>query len=180
MKRLSLFFYNQSMSLTILKEPYSDEQLEFDELTGRYQLKLGFVKNEFDMTFKSDGVLKRRIKNNSKTVYHFLYMRSNSANYFVLDFLLRRTEEGRKFLLEILLEQMEADLETGYNDIAKQPAINFANGQVMNRDEIQRNLVSVATENLIYSSSKFFGFNAITQAVLPSQLFMIAQRNTKE
>lgn len=167
------------MSLTILKKPYDDESLEFNEETGRYQLTLAYVKKENDITFRSDGVLRKRIKNNSKLVYHFLYLRSNSANYFALDFLLQRTEEGRKFLLDVLSEQMEADLETGYNDIGKQPAINFASGQIINRDEIQRNIVSVTTENLIYESHKYFGFNAISQAVLPSQVFLIAQRNSK-
>ena len=52
-------------NLTILKNPYDDEVLVFNNDTGRYELTVEEVKKLFDvMTIKNDNVLKRRIKDN--------------------------------------------------------------------------------------------------------------------
>lgn len=165
------------MEFTILTEPYDDDSLTFNTETARYELTKQYCKDNFEITFKNDGVLSRRIKRNSRVVYYYLYLHSHSNNYSVVNFFLHRTEEGRKYLLNVLTEQMEADLETGYNDIGKQPAINFANGQVLDRNEIQRNIVSVDTENVIYNSAIYLGFNLISQATLPPVLFTFVRDN---
>lgn len=166
------------MNLTILTEPYDDENLKFNNDTGLYELTLAYVKSQFDDNFVNDGVLQKRISKNSRKIYNFINNHSHSGNLGVVRFCLNRTEEGRKFLLEILSEQMEADLESGFNDISNQPAINFASGQVIPREQLVLNQVSVDTEQLIYANGRYFGFNLISMALLPTTVFLAVQKAT--
>lgn len=164
------------MKLTIIRKPYDDEKLIFNQNSGRYELTVGYVKANFGNNFFNDEVLKKRIGKNSRKIYNFINSRSYSANLTAVSFCLNHTEEGRKFLLEVLAEQMEADLETGYNDISSQPAINFASGQVIPREQQILNQITVDTENLIYKSALYFGFDLVTLAPLPTMVYLAVQR----
>ena len=162
------------MNITKIK-PYSDETLTYNETTSQYELTMEYVKDNFEVTFKNDEVLKKRIKKNSRNIYRFIINRGHTANSEVIKFLLNKTEEGRRFLIEVLSTQMEADLASGYNDMGDTPAVNLNNGQVIDRAELIRNQVSVNTEELINNSASYFGISIIYQAPYPYGLFLIAQ-----
>lgn len=165
------FLYNVIMKLNVVS-PYNDSKLVFNKETNRYELSMEFVKNEFEITFRDDGVLEKRIKKNSRKIYNFIKYRSYTYNEPVIDFCLNQTEEGRKFLFDVLLEEMEADLESGYNDLSSQPAINFANGSDKNRHELAKNQVSVDAEQVIERNGAYFGFNLLIQTRFPPSVYV--------
>lgn len=164
-------------NLTIIT-PYSDDSLIYDQETGRYLLTLKYCKSEFDSNFKDDGVLEKRIKKNTRNVYSFIFSRVATVNKPVVDFLLRKTEEGRKFMLDILSAQMEADVESGYNDLTLYSPVNMMNGRVTPREEIQRNQVSVATEQIFNNSDDYLGIRINYLAPYPAWLFNFVRINS--
>lgn len=157
-------------NLTIIK-PYSDENLQFNENTGRYELTIEYCKNNFDSTFKNDQVLQSRIRLNTRVVYSYINFHVTSVNKGVVAFLLHRTQEGRDFLLELLSAQMYADIQTGYNDLLFQPAVNF-NGQDKDRNQIKQNSLCVAAEQIFETSDDYFGLRINYQGQFPTQVFI--------
>ena len=160
-------------NLTIINH-YDDDNLTFNEKTGRYELTIQYCKNNFDSTFKNDGVLTRRIKLNSQVVYNYIALHTATVNKPVVSFLLNKTQEGRDFLLEVLQAQMYADIQTGYNDLLFQPAINFQ-GQDKDRTQIRLNSLCVAAEQLFEESDKYFGVRISYQGQFPIPYFVFAR-----
>ena len=160
-------------NLTIIK-PYDDDNLKFNQNTGRYELTIQYCKDNFETTFKNDGVLQRRIRLNTQVVYTFINLRVTSVNKGVVAFLLHRTQEGRDFLLELLSAQMYADIQTGYNDLLFQPAVNF-NGADKDRTQIKLNSLCVAAEQVFDESDNYFGIRIGYQGQFPYQLFLLAR-----
>lgn len=159
------------------KQPYSDEFLIWNSQTKKYELSLQFVKSELgDVHFADDGVLEKRIKKNSRKIYNYIKYHSYSGNSYFIDVLLNKTQEGREFIKEVLLEQMEADNETGYNDLSSQPAINISNGQEISRESLQANQISVDTEQLIERNADWFGFNICIMTRFPPALQLYLTR----
>lgn len=148
-------------------QPYTDNFLKWNEATQRYELTLEFVKLAMDVNFANDSITERRIKQNTKVVYNFIKYRCYSGNSAYIDVLLNKTEEGRRFIKDVLLSQFEADNETAYNDLVKQPAIDVASGKEIDRDKLWANQVSVETEQIIDSSSSYFGFNIMISYPYP-------------
>lgn len=153
-----------------IKKPYDDQFLKFNEATKRYELTIEFVKNEFDSNFRDDKVLQRRIEKNSRKIYNYIKYHSYSGNSELINKLLNETEEGRLFLKAVLYEQMDADIETGFNDLSSQPAINVANGQIIDRPELQKNQISVDAEQIIDRNADYFGFNICVMTRFPLML----------
>ena len=147
--------------LTIIN-PYPDQTLEYNENTKQYQLKLSFCKEEYESNFNDDATLEKRIKRN------YLKNKTPNVNQPVVEFLLTRTEEGRNFIKDILVEQMYADVEYAYNDLGATPAINVTNGQIIDREEIKRNKLSVDAEEIANQSIAYFGFNIFYQGQFPT------------
>lgn len=167
------------MKITVVNEPYDDDKLVFNEKTGRYELALPHVKSQFDITFRDDGILQRRITKNSRKIYNVIYARSNSYNKGVIAFCLNRTKEGRRWLYDLLMEQIEADLETGFNDLSSQPAINYMNGRITPREEQIRNQITVDTEQVLDRSVDYFGINLMYQSMFPSYVFIYVANASK-
>ena len=159
-------------------QPYDDESLTYDPTTARYYLTQEYCKREFGANFRDDGVLTQRIRKNTRNVYSFIFSRVNTVNKPVVDFLLRRTEEGRKFMLAILTSQMDADSDSGYNDLTKISPVNMANGQVTPREEIKRNQVSVEAEQIFDNSDDYLGVRIGYLGAFPTWLFMFARNNS--
>lgn len=157
-------------ALTKIK-PYSNEQLQWDEDSHKYYLTVEYCKNNFDITYSDDEVLKRRIKKNSRKVYGWIKYHVNGYNRPVVENVLNGTQEGRDFILEMLSIQMEADIETGFNDLSETPAVNVANGQIIDRNELWRNQICVDAEQLFDSSETYFGFRLGYQAKYPYAFF---------
>ena len=157
--------------------PYDDNSLQFNQDSGRYELTTKYCRANFTINFADDGILERRIKKNTRNVYSFIFSRVATTNKQVVDFMLKRTEEGRKFLLDILSAQMEADIDSGYNDLAMTSPVNLSNGQVIPREEIKRNQVSVATEQIFENSDDYFGFRLGYTGMFPAWLFMFVRNN---
>ena len=156
-------------------QPYSDNKLVWNENTNQYELTFEFCKEEYEQNFVDDDVLKQRIKKNSRNVYRFIYSRINQNNRPVVDVLLTRSKEGREFIFELLRTQFESDNDSGYNDLTNVSPINVSNGQVLPREEIYRNRVSVATEEVWDNSSYYFGFNIGYQAMFPNYYLLMAR-----
>ena len=145
-------------NLNLIPKPYDDNNMKFDESTQRYELTIQCLKDQFGDGYKDDNVTNRRIKLNSRVVYTYIYYHTATFNRQLVNLLLTRTKEGRQFIFDILKEQQYADLEYSYNDLAYAPAINF-NGQDKDRNEIKRNTLCVAAEEIFQNSSQYFGFN---------------------
>lgn len=156
--------------------PYSDDKLEWDANNGQYRLSLTYCQEEFEDTFKDSDILAQRIKKNSRIVYRFISSRVNSYNRLTALSLINKTEEGRRFIFELLRSQFESDVETGYNDLGNATAVNTSTGQIIPREEIARNIVSVATEDEWDNSQLYFGINLGYQGRFP-QYYQIALRN---
>lgn len=153
-------------------KPYSDDKLEFNEMSKQYQLTIQYCKSLFESAFKNDTILQRRIEKNTDKIYNFIFSRVNSSNVPVVEKILSSTEEGRNFVLKLLVTQMEADVQSGYNDLTLAPAVNVTNGQVIPREELQRNQVVVDVEQLLYSSSRYLGINIWYAAKFPPYFLM--------
>jgi len=151
--------------------PYSDQQLVYNSTFDEYELKFDFVNADFSHNYRDTEILKQRIKHNSRVVYNYIYTHCHSSNIPFVQTLINKTEEGRKFILSVLITQMRADIESGYNDLGNTPAINVANGQILPREEIKRNLISVETEEKIMNSNQlYFGFNIMVSFAFPISL----------
>lgn len=159
-------------TLTKIK-PYSDSKLKWDEESKQYILTIEYFKDNFDDNFVDDGVLVKRLKKNSRKIYRFIRNRVNSRNLQLVENLLATTEQGRQFMLEILSTQMEADAETGFNDLSSTPAVNLSNGQVIDRNEFYKNQVSVDAEQVFDDSDSYFGFRIGYQAPFPPIFFTL-------
>lgn len=180
MKKGSLFLYNKTMNNLHIISPYNDKELQINNESGRYELTLAYVKKNFEVTFRDDGVLQRRITKNSRKIYNYIFSHSNSYNNAVVNFCLFKTEEGRKWIKDILTEQMEADLESGYNDLSSTPAINVANGGVIDRNQLSVNQITIDTEQIIDRSADYFGFNLMYQSQFPAGYFLWVMQNSKK
>lgn len=151
---------------------HDDNKLIWNSDQGQYELAFEYCKAEFDQNFVDDDTLKKRIKKNSRVVYRFIDSRVNQYNRPLVVAILTRTTEGRKFILDLLTAQFESDVESGYNDITNTSAINVADGRILPREEIKRNEVSVATENVWDNSSAYFGVNLGYQGTFPAYYYL--------
>ena len=177
MKNDTLFLYNKDMKITVIRQPYNDEVMTYNENTGRYELTIEYVKDNFTINFRDDRTLKERIKKTSRKIYNVIFARSNSANKQVIDFMLNRTLQGRVFLHDLFYEQLEADLQTGFNDLSSMPAINYANGNVIPREEQIRNQISVDTEQILDRSVEYFGINLLYSSTFPFYVYNFVEKN---
>lgn len=177
MKNDTLFLYNKDMKITVIQKPISDEVMKFNEMSGRYELTMEYVKDNFAITFQNDKVLKERIKKTTRKIYNVIYARSNTANKGVIDFMLHRTLQGRVFIHDLLFEQIEADLQSGFNDLSSMPAINYANGQIIPREEQIRNQISVDTEQILDRSEEYFGINIMYASAFPFYVYNFVEKN---
>ena len=150
--------------------PYSDDVLAYNTDTAQYELTLNYVKGLFGNNFVDDGVLEKRIKKNSRKIYNVIHARINNLNRVAVNFLLSKTQEGRNYIKDILVEQMEADIESGFNDLSSTPAINVSNGQTIDRNLLVQNQISVDAEQILLSSPQYFGFNILYQGQFPNTI----------
>ena len=177
MKSNTLFLYNKDMKITVIAKPYDDEVMDFNETSGRYELTMQYVKDNFTINYLDDKVLEERIKKTTRKIYNVIYARSNTANKGVIDFMLHRTQQGRVFLHDLFYEQLETDLQTGYNDLSSMPAINYAKGNIIPREEQIRNQISVDTEQILDRSEEYFGINIMYASVFPFYVYAFVEKN---
>lgn len=130
----------------------------------------------FENTYRNDAVLDQRIEQNSDLIYDFIFSRVNTNNNQIVQALLSNTQEGREFIRKMLTYQMQADTESGYSDIRNVPAINVSNGQVIDREEIKRNQVTVAVEQMLTDSARYFGVNLAYQGTYPPYFLGLLRR----
>ena len=160
--------------LTIINH-YDDEKLTYSANRGRYELTKEYCKDEFGSPFKDDAELERRICLNSRVVYDYINLHVAQVNKPVVAFLLNRTQEGRDYLLALLTAQMYADVQTGYNDLLYQPAVNFT-GQDKDRAAIRQNALCVAAEQIFEDSDSYFGIRISYQAQFPYPYFIFVRQ----
>lgn len=177
MKKVVFFLYTKSMKITVA-QPYNNNDLVFNEETGRYELTMEYVKANFEITFKDDGILQKRITKNSRRIYNYLYSRGYSFNNPIITFFLNKTENGRRFLVDVLSSQMEADLLTSFNDLGITPAVT-SNAQMLDRNQMRANLVCVDVEEMVDNNNEYFGFNLFISSQLPATLFTFVRENDK-
>jgi len=153
-------------------KPYSNKDLKWNEKTKQYELTLAYCKDLFDDNYADDGVLQKRIEKNSRLIYRWIRYRVYSRNRQIVANVINYTQEGRDFIKEMLTVQMEADSETGYNDLSKTPAVNVSNGQIIDRNQLWLNQVCVDAEQVFDSSDDYFGFRIGYQASFPPIYFV--------
>ena len=153
-------------------KPYSDNQLAWNENTQQYELTLEYCKDIFESNYVDDEVYQKRIRKNSRKIYRYIQNHVHSYNLPLVTRLINETEEGRAFMREILTTQMDADIETGFNDLSSTPAINLSNGQVIDRNELYRNQICVDAEQVFDDSHKYFGFRIGYQQPFPPIYFV--------
>lgn len=153
-------------------QPFTDKNLIWDEDEKKYFLTREYVNANFENPFNDDGILDRRIRKNTRVIYNYIYSRSNKRNREVIDFVLSRTEEGRKVVLELLSTQLEADLESAYNDLNDQPLINLKSGQIVDRNAVRQNRISPATEDVLEASIGILGINLLYAAQYPISVYL--------
>ena len=160
-------------------QPYTDDVLTWNSSLQQYELTPQFVKSNLDIHFADDDILAKRIKKNSRKVYKYIKYRAFSGNVPYINTLLNQTLEGREFILQVLLEQLDADNETGFNDLSSQPAIDMASGREINRESLFANQISVDTEQLIDTNNEYFGFNIMVQYAYPPMIRLYLERVSK-
>lgn len=146
-------------------EPFTDNALEWDG--QKYVLTRQYCKETFEITFTNDGVLDRRRRKNARVCYNIIKNRLATSNMELGLWLINNTAEGRKFIKDLMTEQMEADLLNGYNDLGSTSAINVANGQVIDRAEIERNMLGVNAEIILDNTANYFPFNIFVRYPYP-------------
>ena len=146
-------------------EPQTDNNLEW--ANNQWVLTKAFIKSHYDIAYKDDQTLDRRRLKNSKVVYSVLMSRIAQVNVPLAKWVLSNTEEGKTFMRDILAEQMEADLLYGYNDLGLTSAVNVANGNVIAREEITKNLLCPNAEMMMESATNYFPFNIFVQYQYP-------------
>lgn len=152
--------------------PYSDNSLFYNTSTGKYELTLGYVNEQFTNTFRDEGTLQKRIRKNTRVVYSYLLSHCYTNNVAIVEKLLNYTMQGRAFLLDILTCQMEADLASGYNDLGITPAINVANMSKLERQDIKSNLLCVNAEQVMDRCQEYFGFNIFVMCPYSSETYL--------
>ncbi len=151
------------MTLKIL-EPFNDDLLEYDKANEVYVLTLSIAYTLIGNVFKDDKELQRRLKLNSIIVYNYIYNHGNTNNKKYTRFILNNTEQGRKFIYRCLESQIIADAKSGYNDLGSENLVDMQSGNVIDRNKIRENLVSVNTEEIIINSkADLSGYNVICQ-----------------
>ena len=166
MRKRAFCFTLKYMNINVI-QPYTDDRLEWNEDTKRYELTIAYFKAHFPNNFNDDQTLLNRIRKNSRKIYNFIKYRGYSMNWKVAEFLINRTQQGREFILEVLTEQMEADNESGYNDLSSTPALNASNGQFIDRELLYANQISVDAEQLIENSASYFGVSIVSRSLYP-------------
>ena len=164
-------------NLNLISQPYDDEQMVFNQTTKKYELTPQYLKNEFGPCYVDDKTMERRIKLNSRVVYDYIYLHTANQNRNLVELLLNKTKEGRQFIFDILKEQQYADIEFGYNDLAYTPAISFGNGGDKDRNEIKRNTVCVAAEQVFQNSPNYFGLNIGYLGQFPPYIALLLRNN---
>ena len=171
MKKAILFLYNVFMKYTIYEKPYKDKDIEFDETLGLYVLTKSYAKDNFEITYRDDAVLGRRLKKISRAIHLYLMWKTAPENKQVVDFFLHKTEEGMKYLKEAMTCALEADLESGYYSLSQQAPIE----QGIDRDMQRVNRIDIQTEDVLNDSESYFGFNLLVQFPFPFAVFNFVQ-----
>lgn len=151
-------------------KPETDEKMEWNEEQEQFILTRAYCKQTFDLAYRDDGTLDKRRKKNSRVVYNALRDRFNSDNIAMGFYLINNTEGGRKFILDVLTEQMEADIQNGYNDLGVTSPINVANGQVIDKNAIRMNMLCQSAEMLVDNPKLYFPFNIFMSFPYPWNL----------
>jgi len=173
LKKATLFLYNNIMKYTVLQEPYKDNDIEFDKTVGLYVLTKNYAKANFEITYRDDSVLGRRLKKISRAIHYYILWKTIPENKQVVDFFLHKTKEGVMFLKEVMTSALEADLESGYYSLSQQAPIE----QGIDREMQRINRVDVQTEDIICNSESYLGFNLFVQFPFPFAFFNFVQNN---
>lgn len=163
-----------------IRKPYTDNDLVWNEKIGHYELSMAYCKSHFEMNFKDDGTLQKRISKNSRVVYNQLMAHTYSQNKYVVSFVLNNTEGGRRFLIDILTEQMQSDIDTGYNDLGNTPLISVNDGRILDRNVVRQNMLCVSAEDVMDNVASYVGINLFIATLLPYEWFRIVRENEND
>lgn len=135
------------------QKPYDDEYLVYNKLLHRYILtERVLTELGGDDIYAFDTAKRQRVlKDISNSVYNFIYLRGNSKNRDYIEYILATSKEARELIKQALISQLNADLDSGINDIKKVSPINPQTYQTINRDELARNMVCVECEAILQS-----------------------------
>ena len=133
--------------------------MKYDTTTHRWSLELTDTTTLFgDISKRYGGVEKaeRELLKQSRTVYFWIYDQIPTTNKDFVEYSLAKDTALVGVLKEALLSQLEYDLETGGNSVAKQIGIDFSNGGSMSRGRIAKSQVGIETEQILRNASSSF------------------------
>lgn len=133
--------------------------MKYDTTTHRWSLELTDTTTLFgDISKRYGGVEKaeRELLKQSRTVYFWIYDQIPTTNKDFVEYSLAKDTALTGVLKEALLSQLEYDLETGGNSVAKQIGIDFSNGGSMSRGRIAKSQVGIETEQILRNASSSF------------------------
>lgn len=136
-------------------KPFNDDYMVYNTLLHRYVLTENVITQlGGDDVYALDQAKRNRILLDiSNSVYNFIYSRTNSHNRDFIELILATSLEARELIKQALISQLNADIESGINDIKKIAPINPQTYQTIKREELANNMVCVECENIIQSFS---------------------------
>ena len=137
------------MEIQIIK-PYDTADFKYNRSKHRYVLDKTVI-TALGGQYKNETIATRRLESISKAVYRYIYEHGNSANRYYVEFILNCTREGREMLYNAMYEQLTADVDNGYEDGAKQNLIDFATGNIIDREQVKKNRLAIDAECEIHS-----------------------------
>ena len=92
--------------------------------------------------------------------------------------MINNTESGKRFIHDLLFTQFEADCESGYNDLGTQPYVDAKNKQSLKRDDVEEQMLSLNTLQIIDSCASYFnGLNIMCKCAYPRSVYLRFMEN---
>lgn len=128
--------------------------MEYDKTMHRWMLTIEDTKDVYESIqseYGSETKAKQALKNQSRTVYAWIYNRIPNVNRNYVEYLIAKKEEVYNALKDALLAQLEYDIESGGNSVRNQIGIDFKSGNVIDHNAFPSYMVSPMVEMILSS-----------------------------
>jgi hypothetical protein len=135
-------------------KPFNDNKLLYDRETHRYILNYTGVGEHVDAGQAYGSIEKQRAKMSqiSRTIYNYIYYTTNEKNRDYVELKLATESTLRNVIYEAMLSQLLADVESGADSVKNQTAVNMETGNIMDRTQLMRNIISIEAEMIVTAS----------------------------
>lgn len=149
--------------------------MTYDLTNHRYTLIAQYCSDIANLSdvYADQNSIQKTLNSISRTIYNWIYSRIPLRNKDYVEYLLAKHDDCIRAVYDAMRAQLEADISSGYNDIKNQPALNFATGMNIGREEIKKNLVCVEAQNILESCSFNFLYAGDLGVRLPEDRYSI-------